>query len=174
MSAVMQPARETFRPMRVEDISDVKSIEDQSYDFPWTVGIFRDCLRVGYRCRILDCDGDVAGYTILSVGADEAHILNLCVAPDFRGRGVGRRLLAHVVEISDAAGVGCVYLEVRPSNHAARRLYREAGFCEVGRRHNYYRAHHGREDAIVLRLRKLHGLPLVAATGASVHRALRR
>jgi [ribosomal protein S18]-alanine N-acetyltransferase len=90
-------------------------------------------------------------YGVMSLGAGEAHILNLCVNEGYRCRGVGRRLLGSLVERASAAGMADAYLEVRPSNTAAIRLYLSVGFEQVGMRRGYYQAANGREDAAVLR-----------------------
>jgi [ribosomal protein S18]-alanine N-acetyltransferase len=140
-----------IRPMRGIDIAEVVAIERASYQFPWSEGIFRDCLRVGYLCRVVTVSRAVAAYGVMSFGAGEAHILNLCVSESHRCRGVGRRLLAALVERATAAGLSEAFLEVRPSNTAAIRLYQALGFEQVGMRRGYYQAPGGREDAAVLR-----------------------
>jgi [ribosomal protein S18]-alanine N-acetyltransferase len=145
-------APETIRAMRDGDVAEVVAIERVSYQFPWSEGIFRDCLRVGYTCRVATVGKQMAGYGVMSVGAGEAHILNLCVAEVFRCRGLGRRLLTLLIERSAAAGMKEAFLEVRPSNTAAIRLYLAHGFEQVGMRRGYYQAVGGREDAAVLRL----------------------
>jgi [ribosomal protein S18]-alanine N-acetyltransferase len=141
-----------IRLMSEADVDAVVAIEKRSYQFPWSDGIFRDCLRVGYVCRVVVVGGLVVGHGIMSLGAGEAHILNLCVDPDFRCRGVGARLLRHLLERSRAARMSDAFLEVRPSNIAAIRLYRSTGFEQIGVRRGYYQASSGREDAAVLRL----------------------
>jgi len=140
-----------IRPMRVPDAAEVVALERASYQFPWSEGIFRDCLRVGYVCRVMTVDRQVAAYGVMSLGAGEAHILNLCVGEAFRCRGVGKRLLTSLVERAVLAGMGEAFLEVRPSNTAAIRLYLSLGFEQVGMRRGYYQAVGGREDAAVLR-----------------------
>jgi ribosomal-protein-alanine N-acetyltransferase len=80
-----------IRAMRGSDVADVVAIERSSYQFPWSEGIFRDCLRVGYVCRVVTASRQVMAYGVMSLGAGEAHILNLCVAEGYRCRGVGRR-----------------------------------------------------------------------------------
>jgi [ribosomal protein S18]-alanine N-acetyltransferase len=141
----------TTRPMHELDIPVVAAIEKAAYQFPWSEGIFRDCLRVGYVCRILDVDGDMGGYGIMSVGAGEAHILNVCVREGFRSRGYARKILLYLLERARSAGMREAFLEVRPSNTAAARLYHSLGFEQVGVRRGYYQASVGREDAAVLR-----------------------
>jgi ribosomal-protein-alanine N-acetyltransferase len=140
-----------IRAMRGNDVADVVSIERASYQFPWSEGIFRDCLRVGYVCRVVTVARDVMAYGVMSFGAGEAHILNLCVSEAYRCHGVGRRLLGSLIERAVAAGMADAFLEVRPSNTAAIRLYLALGFEQVGMRRGYYQAANGREDAAVLR-----------------------
>jgi ribosomal-protein-alanine N-acetyltransferase len=141
-----------IRPMREADVPAVAEVERSAYAFPWSVGIFRDCLRVGYVCRVVELEGRVIGHGILSMGAGEAHILNLCVQAEYRCLGVGRRLLTLLIDIARGAGMTDAFLEVRPTNTAAIRLYLAMGFEQVGVRRGYYQAVNGREDAAVLRL----------------------
>ena len=140
-----------IRAMRGNDVAEVVAIERASYQFPWSEGIFRDCLRVGYVCRVVTLARQVMAYGVMSFGAGEAHILNLCVGESYRCHGVGRRLLGSLVERAAAAGMADAFLEVRPSNTAAIRLYLALGFEQVGMRRGYYQAANGREDAAVLR-----------------------
>jgi [ribosomal protein S18]-alanine N-acetyltransferase len=150
MSAVLQLDTIEIRPMREQDIDQVLVIERQSYDFPWSSGIFSDCLRVGYCCWVLDAGRDLAGYGIMSVAIEESHILNVCVAPAARRQGHARGLMGHLMKTATVHGASIAYLEVRPSNEAALELYSDLGFRHVGTRRAYYPAHHGREDAYVL------------------------
>jgi [ribosomal protein S18]-alanine N-acetyltransferase len=140
-----------IRPMNELDIPMVVSIERSAYQFPWSEGIFRDCLRVGYVCRVVDAGGDMGGYGIMSVGAGEAHILNVCIREEYRGRSYARKMLLFLMDRARAAGMREAFLEVRPSNTAAARLYHSMGFEQVGVRRGYYQATVGREDAAVLR-----------------------
>ena len=141
-----------LRPMAEEDLARVAAVERESYSFPWSEGIFRDCLRVGYVCRVVEIGFDLVGYGVMSTGAGEAHILNLCVRETMRGRGISRTLLRQLLDLAVEAGVEDAFLEVRPSNLAAIRLYQSLGFVQVGVRKGYYQAAGGREDATVLRL----------------------
>jgi ribosomal-protein-alanine N-acetyltransferase len=140
-----------IRPMDSSDLAAVAQLERDSYAFPWTEGIFRDSLRVGYTCSLMEFDHIVAGYGVLSVGAGEAHLLNVCVRREFRHRGLGSRMLEHLLEQAAAGGAQVVFLETRPSNLAAIRLYQSHGFVQIGTRRGYYQAVGGREDAIVMR-----------------------
>jgi [ribosomal protein S18]-alanine N-acetyltransferase len=147
-----QPRLVRFRAMTPGDLAAVAAVERASYAFPWSEGIFRDCLRVGYLCRVADLDGEIVAYGVVAMGAGEAHILNLCVRGDLRGRSIGRQMLALLLERSRQAGVESVFLEVRPTNLHAIALYQSVGFVQVGLRKGYYQAEGGREDALVLKL----------------------
>jgi ribosomal-protein-alanine N-acetyltransferase len=152
MSAVLQLPDAHLRAMTQEDLEQVMDIEVSAYNYPWTRRIFSDCLRVGYQCRVAEVDGQLAGYGIMSTGAGEAHILNLCVARNFQGHGLGRKLLLHLLDRARELEVDTVFLEVRPSNTPAMRLYESLGFNRVGTRKDYYPAEDGREDAAILAL----------------------
>ncbi len=141
-----------FRPMTLTDVPDVIAVERASYSFPWSEGVFRDCIRVGYLCRVVEVEGEVAGYGIMSYGAGEAHILNICVRSDLRSQGIGRKLMHYLLERAGAAQMQDVFLEVRPSNPAAIALYVSLGFTQIGIRKAYYQAVGGREDAFVYKL----------------------
>lgn len=107
-------------------------------------------MRAGYVCVVADFGGTVCGYGIMSVAAGECHILNLCVHPDWRRRGLGRSLLQALTTIARDRNSRTAFLEVRVSNRAAQDLYAQDGFNEIATRHQYYRAKVGREDALVL------------------------
>lgn len=138
-----------FRPMTLVDVPAVVAVERGSYLFPWSEGVFRDCVRVGYLCRVVEFDGEIGGYGIMSYGAGEAHILNICIRNDLRGAGVGRRLMDFLLSRARDAEMQDVFLEVRPSNPVAIRMYESLGFAKVGVRKAYYQATGGREDALV-------------------------
>jgi ribosomal-protein-alanine N-acetyltransferase len=150
MSAVALDPDVTLRPMLEQDIEAVVDCERAAYEFPWAAEIFSDCLRVGYNCWVVDLDRQVVGYGIMSVGAGECHVLNLCIHPRRQGMGLGRLLLRRLLALARSKGTDTAFLEVRVSNHLARALYASEGFCEIGERRGYYPARNGREDAVVL------------------------
>ncbi len=155
MVAILKPSEVQIRPMRPDDVGQMIAIELNAYEFPWTEGIFRDCLRAGYHCWVLASDEDLIGYGILSVAAHEAHVLNVCVAKDQQGQGHGRRLMMRLLDLARWHRVERAYLEVRPSNVHAIALYHQLGFNEIGQRPNYYPTRHGREDALVMAIELL-------------------
>ena len=139
----------SIREMAHHDLAMVSDIERRSYEFPWSHGVFRDCLLAGYQNIVLLRDDVVAGYGVLSIAAGEAHILNICIDPWLRSRGYGEKLLDELLFRARASRVRQVFLEVRPSNERAIALYRKKGFHLVANRPAYYQAHGGREDAAV-------------------------
>lgn len=157
MNAALQAGREAaaLRPMRDADVDAVHDVERRAYEFPWTAGIFRDCLRADYMAWVLERDGAVLGYFLMSLAAGEAHVLNIAVAPEQQGRGHGRRMLRSLVHLARARGAQRIFLEVRPSNRGAIALYHDEGFNEIGRRPRYYPARDGREDALVMAMELL-------------------
>ena len=155
MVAILKDPYPEFRTMRTEDLDQVAAIEISAYDYPWTHGIFRDCLRAGYNCWVLAHGIEVVGYSVLTVAAGEAHVLNVCVAQDHQGAGHGKRLMQRLIDLARWHRAERIFLEVRPSNARAIKLYDQLGFNEIGKRPNYYPAKRGREDAIVMALELL-------------------
>jgi ribosomal-protein-alanine N-acetyltransferase len=149
MSAAVHPRTE-IRMMQPADLKAVAGVERAAYQYPWSLGIFRDCLLAGYHCIVLDVGGSVTGYGIMSIAAGEAHLLNLCVHPNAQRLGYGRRLLDAMMLRASEAEADKIFLEVRPSNRVALRLYATVGFDQIGIRPAYYQAENGREDAVIL------------------------
>jgi ribosomal-protein-alanine N-acetyltransferase len=138
--------------MSEADLRTVLEIEENLYEFPWTLGNFRDSLRAGYGCWVYRDDRQLIAYAVLMLAAGEAHLLNLSVAAHAQRRGHGRSLLDHVVAIAREHQAKILFLEVRPTNEVGQRLYAGYGFKQIGVRRAYYPAHRGREDALVLAL----------------------
>jgi ribosomal-protein-alanine N-acetyltransferase len=151
MSAVLKSAP-VLAPMGEQDLDEVMPIEDAIYSHPWTRGNFSDSLRAGYACRTWRLDGELIGYFVLMAAAEEAHLLNLSVAPAWQRGGQGSALLREATALGRRLGAANIFLEVRPSNAAAQALYRRFGFRKVAVRRDYYPAQQGREDALVLSL----------------------
>ena len=125
-------------------------VETSAYSHPWSEGILLDCLRVGYSCWICELGEEIVGHAVMSVAIGEAHLLNICISPEWQGIGIGRRLLRRMQWVAGDREADTIFLEVRASNHGARGLYESEGFGEIGRRRDYYPATGGgREDALV-------------------------
>lgn len=141
-----------YRRMLAGDLDPVVAIEGAIYPHPWTRGNFADSLAAGYHCWIIECAGEIAGYTVVMIAAGEAHLLNLSVAASWQRRGIGREALGFVARLARDYGAQQILLEVRPSNIAAIALYVSAGFSELAVRRGYYPAGNAREDAVVMQL----------------------
>ena len=138
-----------IQAMRIEDLPAVMVNERLSYSHPWTEGVFSDCIRTNNECWLVVVGGEILGHSILSIAVGESHLLNVCINPELQGQGIGRILVEFMLERARKRKVSCVFLEVRPSNLIAYKLYESLGFNEVGIRKDYYPADQGREDAIV-------------------------
>ncbi|MGH8702779.1 MAG: GNAT family N-acetyltransferase, partial [Burkholderiales bacterium] len=112
-----------YRRMTGADLDAVVAIEETVYPHPWTRGNFSDSLEAGYQCWVAECAGAMAGYSVMMVAAEEAHLLNLSVASRWQRRGIGREVLNFVLRLARDSGAARILLEVRPSNGAARSLY---------------------------------------------------
>lgn len=157
MSRVASAAAEV-RPARKGDLAAVLAIESASFSDPWSADAFDSSLSLPhFRFLVAEQgagvagagDRPIAGYVLAMVLGPEGEIADIAVAPGSRGLGIGGLLLDSATRALVEAGVGALYLEVRESNLAARRLYASRGFGEQGRRRGYYR--HPVEDALVLR-----------------------
>jgi ribosomal-protein-alanine N-acetyltransferase len=151
MSAVLKDAPRLVR-MQDGDLAEVMAIESAIYTHPWTGGNFGDSLRAGYQCWTWRLGNELLGYFVLLVAAGEGHLLNLSVAAARQRCGHGSELLKEAMRLARSRGAERIFLEVRPSNLAAKALYGRFGFHEVAVRPAYYPAHGGREDALVLTL----------------------
>ena len=115
MSRSRTNINEFIREMTSFDLAPVMAIEQQSYEFPWTMGILSDCLRVGYHCFVYEVNNEVRGYGIMSTVLDEAHLLNLCIAPEYQNKGYGFSFLNWIMNYVNERGAKTLYLEVRAS-----------------------------------------------------------
>ena len=149
MSAVIKMSKIYIRPMIDEDVTSIINIEDNAYDFPWNKTIFQDCLHAGYSSWVIEFNKILVGYGIMLITSDESHILNLCVHPDYQSRGIGKQLLNHFLVLARRENMHRIFLEVRPTNFKAIRLYLSMGFNEIGKRRDYYPTKIGREDALI-------------------------
>lgn len=141
-----------IRRLALEDVDRIYELEQLAYPFPWSRGLFADCLNAGYALFGLQIGKDLAGYTIFNWAAGEAHLLNLCIHPEWQHRGYGSLLLEYAINHVARHENEAMYLEVRTSNTRAAKLYKNRGFRVIGNRPSYYQAGEGREDAIVMRL----------------------
>lgn len=136
--------------MTAADLDAVAEAERNIYPFPWTRSNFADSLAAGHGAWLAQEDGHMTGYAVMMQVLDEAHLLNITVLPELQRSGRGSALLTHLFDLARAQPATRMLLEVRPGNVSGQALYRRHGFAEIGRRRDYYPAHGGREDAIVM------------------------
>ncbi len=136
-------------PMQSQDLASLTAIEASIQAFPWSEGNFRDSLSSAYDCWSMRQGSDLIGFAVVMRVLDEAHLLNIGISPLKQGQGLGARLLQYASHYAFTHGCTRIFLEVRPSNAQAVRLYQAFGFQEIAKRKNYYPAHHGREDALI-------------------------
>jgi ribosomal-protein-alanine N-acetyltransferase len=141
-----------YRRMTSGDLDAVLAIENEVYPHPWTRGNFVDSLAAGYHCWVMEAGGELVGHSVVMIALGEAHLLNLSIAARWQRRGLGREMLAFLIKLARDFLAHKVYLEVRPSNLAALRLYAGRGFVEIATRRGYYPTHVGREDAVMMEL----------------------
>ena len=143
----------TTTPMCIDDLGNVYNLESQSYEFPWTKEILRDCIPYKYDSFTIYFNSILVGYVISKISFPETHILNLTIASDFRKKGLGQSLIELIINDSRIRGTKDIILEVRVNNDAAISLYEKLNFKKVGLRKDYYESKDGREDAFVLQLK---------------------
>lgn len=142
------------------EIPQLYELECLCHAQPWTLGILQDCLKVGYLCHTfrfkpdVEINSDLAvlppiGFMITQVILDECHLLNICVHPDWRGKGIASQALRWLFNFMQEKNMRSMFLEVRASNQAAIKLYQKLGFKQIGIRKNYYRTDFGQEDACI-------------------------
>ncbi|NVK37861.1 MAG: ribosomal protein S18-alanine N-acetyltransferase [Gammaproteobacteria bacterium] len=141
-----------IRAMQIEDVPSVYAIEQQGYDFPWSVNLFEQAVKSTKYCAVIEEQNEILGYGILSYVVGEAELLNICIARDHQGKGLAHHLLQHLIDHATLQDNHEMYLEVRVSNAPAIALYERMGFNEIGRRKNYYPTKNGKEDAILMAL----------------------
>ena len=138
-----------FRAMTEADLDTVLAIENAAFSHPWTRGLYVDAVK-SYECWVMFVGEQQVGHGVIDLILDEAHLLNITIAPAYQGRGLGLVLLEHLMSRARQRGGQECFLEVRASNQSAYRLYERFGFNEIGRRRNYYPAPGGGEDALVM------------------------
>jgi [ribosomal protein S18]-alanine N-acetyltransferase len=135
--------------MEESDLEDILKIEEVSFMVPWTRNMFLDELANVFSRTIVFKEGGVlVGYICFWTVLDEAHLLNIAVSPDHRGRGFGHKMMAYLEETCRGRGLDKIILEVARRNTTARRLYKKFGFHSIGFRRMYYTAE--QDDALVM------------------------
>ncbi len=143
----------TYHPMHIDDLEYIYKLELESYSFPWTKEILRDCILYKYDSYSVFIDDTLVGYIISKISFPETHILNLTVDINYRNNGIGQALIELTINDARIRNSQDIILEVRSKNLNAQALYSKLGFEKIGIRKGYYDSENGREDAFVLRLK---------------------
>jgi ribosomal-protein-alanine N-acetyltransferase len=148
-SSKQQPSME-IRRMRLEDVDHILEVEKQSFTTPWSREAFQNELTQNHFAHyvVVEMDGEIIGYCGMWMIVDEAHITNIALLPEYRGRGMGETLLRGMMQAAKTYGAKKMTLEVRVSNVAAQKLYEKLGFEQQGVRPNYYTDN--MEDAYIM------------------------
>jgi len=139
------------RPVAAADLPRLAELEAAGFAEPWSPDMLAAELAHPGSIVLVAGSGDgraPSGYACFRLGAGEAELLRVAVAPEARGRGIARQLIAAGFERLRAAGIASCFLEVRPANASALAVYHALGFQPRGRRRAYYR---DGSDALVLR-----------------------
>jgi ribosomal-protein-alanine N-acetyltransferase len=139
----------SYRPMTLDDVAYVLTVENEVYPYPWTERILQDCIRVGYDCWLALVNDTVVAHAVVSVAAGESHLLNLSVSKKHQGKGIGKAFIDFLIDIVRNKQATVMLLEVRPSNLQAISCYDAVGFNEIGCRKDYYPTANGKEDALL-------------------------
>ena len=145
-----------IRRMTKADIKAVHDIEMHTFSVPWPEASFHHEMDQNSAARYLvavEDDGTVIGYAGAWMIFEEAHITNIAVKEDCRGRGVGMRLSKAIIQYAANLGVKYITLEVRRSNAVAQTMYRKLGFEKLSVRKRYYPDNH--EDALLMVLQHM-------------------
>lgn len=139
----------TFRAMTQDDADAVAAIEEKSFAMPWKRDDFwREAKNELATYIVGELDGKIIAYAGAWVSFNQAEVMSVAVDPSFRGQGVGTILFGELIKAVKARGATAITLEVRPSNEAAIKLYKNFGLRSVGRRKGYY-LDNG-EDALIM------------------------
>ena len=139
-----------FRSMQEHDLPAVYRLEKACQPMPWPCWCFRSTIRSRASCWVVEKEGEIIGFGILSIEKGRAHIMNMCVAPAHQRQGLGRRIMLHLLSIAKKKHARNAWLEVRSTNRPAILLYRKLGFRAKLIRKGYYRMRHGRKNAIIM------------------------
>lgn len=151
MSESLRAAETRFEPLGTQHIETVLQVEAQAHEHPWVRANFLDSLRSGYQMQLLWADDRLLGYFVAMMGVDEAHLLNITVAPQYQRQGWARLMLEALAIWAKGKGAQTLWLEVRTGHQRAVKVYQACGFVTVGERKAYYpAAHDQREDALVM------------------------
>ncbi|XJZ27592.1 ribosomal protein S18-alanine N-acetyltransferase [Bacillota bacterium Lsc_1132] len=142
-----------FRFMREEDIDQVVEIEQASFTTPWSREAFNNEMKHNKFAVyiVIEQSSRLIGYCGVWIVADEAHVTNVAILPEYRGKKLGEALMRNLMSVARDRGAKSMTLEVRMTNYIAQSLYRKLGFRDGAIRKNYYTDN--QEDALIMWVR---------------------
>ncbi len=142
----------SLRFAEADDAGVLHALHATAFDQPWPAAEIERLMRILGGFAVLAEEEAPQGFVLTRTVADEAEILTLAVAPDFRRRGIGRELVEAAAQEASRRGARSFFLEVAEDNLTALALYESADFQAVGLRRAYYaRPGSPPADALVLR-----------------------
>ncbi len=142
----------TIKPLNVSHLAEILRVENECFHAPWTLDQFESDLTRNLCARYLGLFDEtrLIGYGAIWLLMEEAHVMSVCVLPEYRRQGLGELLMRRLISCAADSGARFMELEVRKSNNAARSMYHKLGFLRVGFRKAYYEDNG--EDAVVMAL----------------------
>lgn len=138
-----------LRSITLTDIEELVTIENATQISPWSPEVFNQCFTAGGIGWGIEVAGTLTSFILILIQVGEAHILNVCVHPEYQHQGQGKQLLLQALQRAKEEAAGIAYLEVRISNRKAINLYKKMGFKQIGERKDYYTFNTGLENALV-------------------------
>lgn len=140
----------TFSTLTVEMLDELMPIEQACHSHPWSQKTFASCIGGRYFGEVAKQELETVGFYVGEYILGDATLMDICIAPNMQGKGLGKQLLQQFIEQAKVQGATQIWLEVRASNINALMLYINHGFIEQSRRVGYYPKEVGYEDAIVM------------------------
>ena len=139
-----------IRPFHEPDLDSIVRLEKECYSHPWPTWLFRGALRTGMSCWAMEADHELIGFGIIQIKNSWGHLMNICITQRFRGMGLGKKMTLHLLSEARKHHASISWLEVKPTNPVAIKLYKSLGFRKAKMRKNYYPSRRGRLPAIVM------------------------
>ncbi|MBV1911467.1 MAG: ribosomal protein S18-alanine N-acetyltransferase [Kangiellaceae bacterium] len=153
MKSLVDISQLNIRGAKLSDLSSIVKLENQSYRFPWSEGNLKESFNGNYLIFLMYLPDRNVGHMILQRAADELHLHNVCVLPEFQRLGIGKLWMQHIERTARKSQSKVIFLEVRKTNTAAIALYLNTGFKQIGERKDYYQSDQGKENGLVFEWR---------------------
>ena len=145
-------ALSSIRKASLADLNAIAAIEKDAHLNPWSTELFKKSLLGSHLMWVMEAENSVVGYMVVMPVVDEWELLNVVIARQSQGKGLGRVWIQFLIEQARNTSITRILLEVRQSNQAAISLYQKSGFDVFAERKNYYPTVRGRENALIMQL----------------------